>query len=138
MPVFPSMEWAYALKEVINNDPEIKKAGEDFEADAVIVIEPADVLPEPFIIYVKGVKGAVEEVRQLKSPDEVPAKFVVSSDYHTWKSIMKGELDGVKAVLMGKVKLKGDMREVLQRAKDQQLMMKALTKINTQFPDEGG
>lgn len=138
MPLFPSLEWAEALKEVINSDPEIRKAGQDFEADAVIVIEPGNVLKEPFIVYVKGVNGVVEEVRRLNSADEVPAKFVVSSDYHTWKAIIRGELDGVKAVLMGKVKLKGDMREVLKRAKDQQLMMKALTKVDTQFPDEGG
>lgn len=136
MPRFPSMEWGEALKEVINSDPEIREAGKDFEADAVLVIEPAGGLKERFIVYVKGSNGIVQEVRQLSSPDEVPAKFVVSSDYLTWKSIIKGELDGVKALLMGKIKLKGDMKEVMKRAKDQQLMMKALSKVKTEFVDE--
>lgn len=135
MPKFPSMEWAEALKEVINSDPEIREAGKDFEADAVLIVEPAGGLKERFIVYVKGSGGVIQEVRQLKSPDEVPAKFVTSADYLTWKSIIKGELDGVKALLMGKVKLKGDMKEVMKRAKDQQLMMKALSKVQTEFID---
>jgi len=136
MPKFPSMEWAEALKEVINSDPEIREAGKDLEADAVLVIEPGGGLKERFIVYVKGSGGVIEEVRQLQSPDEVPAKFVTSAEYPVWKSIIKGELDGVKALLMGKIKLKGDMKEVIKRAKDQQLMMKALSKVKTEFVDE--
>jgi len=133
---FPSIEWGEALKDVINSDPEIQKAGKDFEADAVLVIEPAGAYKQRFLVYVKGRDGRVEEIKEVKDPSEVPAKFVFTSDYLTWKSIMKGETDPMKMLLTGKVKVKGDMKELLKRAKDQQLMMKALSKVKTEFADE--
>lgn len=137
MPVFPSQEWIKAMEALLDKNPEYKKAGATWEGDTIMIIEAEEgLLPESFIYYSHPHHGEILESYQLKSETEKTANYVIRAPYSTFKLIIQKKLDPMKAMMTGKIKIKGDMKKLLQYAKFQQLGMEALALVETQFIDE--
>lgn len=137
MPLFPSQEWVEELMKVTQDDPEYQKAGADWEGDMIMVIQPEPgKLDQPFVYYSKPHRGEILEAKMLSSEDERQAEFTIRAPYSVVKSIIKGEIDPMQALMKGQVKVQGNMQKLLKYAKFQQLGMKALSKVSTEFVDE--
>ena len=65
------------------------------------------------------------------------AKFIMTGDYLRWKQVAKKELDATKALMQGKLKLKGDLTYVVRHVKTVNKVVDLLTEVETIFPDEG-
>ncbi|MCX5868007.1 MAG: SCP2 sterol-binding domain-containing protein [Proteobacteria bacterium] len=137
MALFPSPEWVEEMRKVAESDPEYKKAGADWEGDMIMVIEAEPgKLDQPFMYYSKPYKGEMLEYYQLKNENERTAEYTIRAPYSVIKGIIKGEIDPLQAMMKGKIKVKGNMQKLLKYAKFQQLGMKALAKVKTEFVDE--
>ena len=64
------------------------------------------------------------------------AKFVMSGDYVRWKQVAKKEVDSTKALMQGKLKLKGDLTYVVRNIKTVNKVIDLLCEIETLWPDE--
>jgi putative sterol carrier protein len=139
MPIFPSVEWAEKLKEVINADKELLKLQDQLPVfDSKMLIEAkAGFMDKPFIMYIRPEKGkGIAELLSLKDINEREAAYTMQTSYDTMKGIMTGKLDMMKMVMTGKVRVKGDMKLLMQNVKHQQSFMKKLGEVDTQFIDE--
>jgi putative sterol carrier protein len=64
------------------------------------------------------------------------AKFIMTGDYARWKQVAKKELDATKALMQGKLKLKGDLTYVVRNVKTINKVIDLLTEVQTVWPDD--
>ena len=53
-----------------------------------------------------------------------------------WKQVAQKELDSTKAMMQGKLKLKGDLPTIVRYTRASQEMTECTTRIPVEFPDE--
>jgi len=64
------------------------------------------------------------------------AKFVISGAYVRWKQVALRELDAVKGMMQGKLKLKGNLPYMVKYLKGVQESIRCLTEVDSKWPDE--
>jgi len=64
------------------------------------------------------------------------AKFIIRAPYSRWKEVIKKELDPVKAMMQGKLKLKGDLPTILRHVKAATELVNVAASVPTEFVDE--
>jgi putative sterol carrier protein len=134
-----TQEWMDAWKEIIAGSKEYKEIAKDWEGSVSITVnaDPAKNVPETVYIFSDYWHGDVKEIVLCDEARAQSAKFVMTGDYVRWKQVAKKELDPTKALMQGKLKLKGDLTYVVRNIKTVNKVIDLLTEVNTLFPDEG-
>ncbi len=139
MSEFPSEEWFKAYVERINGSPEYREAAATWEGDIAYVVEP-----EPD----KGVDreqwawldlwhGDCRGYKYDITPEEgEQAKFIIRAPYSRWKEVINKELDPVKGMMQGKLKLKGDLPTIVRYVKAANELVNLAASVPTEFVDE--
>jgi putative sterol carrier protein len=151
---FPSEEWVSAFKEKINSNPNYKESGANWEHGTISLIAQLDqdilykIKSDPLLI--KQIKenetavgiwldlyhGVCREAKMVTAEQAEKAKFVIIGDYARWKSVLKKELEPVKGMRQGKLKLKGDLPTIVRFVKAAQDLVESATMVDTKFLDE--
>jgi len=138
--VFPSAEWAKRYGEVLDQDEEYRKHGETWTFGAVALV----VKKRPEIGHLNDVGvwldiegGRCREGRACSSEETADAPFCITGEYDRWKQVIRGELDPVKGMLQGKLKLRGNMLVIVRYVRAAKAMVAAASKVETRFLDEG-
>ncbi len=135
---FPSAEWAAAYHQAINQNPLYQKAAASWDQGAIAFLCRA----EPSL-GLDTAHGVVLDLRHgrcngaLYTTDaalihETP--FVIEASYAQWKSVLRGEIEPIKAMLQGQLKLaKGHLPTIIKDVEgSKQLVLSAAT-IDTEF-----
>jgi putative sterol carrier protein len=80
--------------------------------------------------------GEVKSIRMTDKETAEKCKFIISGDYARWKQVGKGELDAVKAMMQGKLKLKGNLPYVVKYVKGVQESIRCLIALDSKYPDD--
>lgn len=137
MPVYPSEEWVKAVQDALNASRQYEKVAKKWKGALIVEILPEEgILEEPAYLYINPAAGKVQEACQLKSLDEKDAPYVMTAKYSIWKDILNGKYDGTQAIMKGKMKLKGNMQEMMKNVAASQVMMNEMKKVETIFLDE--
>lgn len=148
-----TQEWLDAYREALNNNPAYMEAAgpkgfppNGWEGDFAFVIEPSGPLDHVIIQYIGLYHGKCTDAKIVTEEDFVFVKpgekapegklaveFIYSAKYDNWLPILRNELDGTKALLMGKAKLKGDMAKVMRAVKAAQELTKTAASLDTEF-----
>ncbi|MBN2283146.1 MAG: SCP2 sterol-binding domain-containing protein [Deltaproteobacteria bacterium] len=133
-----SDEWCNAWADKIRESKDFAVFNKGWEGDigCVISADPKASVPEPQYMYVNFYDGQVLDVRMADKETAENCKFVISGEYIRWKQVAKGELDAVKAMMQGKLKLKGNLPYVVKYVKGVQETIKCLIALDSQFPDD--
>ena len=138
MSVFPSDEWFATYVECINDSPEYREAAAGWEGDVAFVFEA-----EPDKHHPRDVWGWLDlwhgECRggHLVTPEEGErARYIVRAPYTRWKEILRGELDPIKGMMQGKLKLKGDLPTIVRYAQAASELVALTRMVPTEFVDE--
>jgi hypothetical protein len=137
---FPSAEWVAAAVAAVNRQPDLARALEGLGPDLAAVVEAhPPFLPREVGVYGRQVAGRIADVRVLEDVDEIwelePA-YVVRAPYRVWKALLRGG-DPVKAVMSGRVRVRGDLEALVRRAHYRYVVDAAVSGIETTFVDEG-
>jgi putative sterol carrier protein len=130
---FPSDEWAKAYMKALNENRAYEDAALDWEGDFLFVIDPDDKLKQRTAIYLDLHHGKCREAYVLKSGEEKKTSFVIEAPYSVWVRVIKKELDAIRGLMTGKLKLKGDMAKVMRYTKAAQEMVNTTTAIQSEF-----
>jgi putative sterol carrier protein len=139
VPEFPSEDWFQSLIEAINASQEYAEYAATWEGDVVFHIEaepdkglPADV-HGLLDLWHGGCRsgGIVEETRATS------AEFVVRAPYSRWKDVIQGDLEPIKGLIQGKLRVRGDLSKILRYVKGTQELAYIAGLVDTTFPDEG-
>ena len=63
------------------------------------------------------------------------AEFLVRAPYSRWKDVIEGELEPVKGLMQGKLRVRGDLQKILRYVKATQELAQLTSEVETTFPD---
>jgi putative sterol carrier protein len=136
---FPSLEWIEEYKKQINLSEGYKKAAATWTAGAVALVVSAKSeigLNEDIGIWLDLHQGICREAKKVSLEEAQKAPFCIIADYSRWKQVIKKELEPVKGMMQGKLKLKGDLPTIVRYVKAAQELVECSTRIETTFMDE--
>jgi putative sterol carrier protein len=139
MPEFPGKEWLDVYVRRINESAEYKEAAATWEGDVAYVFEPEPDkgVPEEIWAWLDLWHGECREGRYAISPEAgEKSKFIIRAPYTRWKEVIKKELDPVKGMMQGKLKLKGDLPTIVRYVKAANELVNLAASVPTEFVDE--
>ena len=139
MPVFPSEEWVNEYVERINASKDYEEAAATWEGDLSYVFErePDKGVADDVWVWVDLWHGKCRGAKYNVTADEgEKAKFLIRAPYSRWKEVIKKELDPVKGMMQGKLKLKGDLPTIVRYVKAANELVNIASSVETIFADE--
>jgi len=141
MPIpFPSAEWCAAYKNAINSNPAYKTAGKDWTHGVVAMVvksDPALDIKEDLGMWLDVDRGDCRECKLISATEAQAAPFVIVADYARWKQVIRKELDPIKGMMQGKLKLvKGHMPTIVKYVNASKELVESTARVDTKFRDE--
>ena len=136
---FPSDEWVEAFGKAINDSEEYKVAGKPwtYGVTALVVNAQPDLgLDEDYGIWLDLHEGVCREAVPCDTEKAQTAPFCIFGDYARWKQVIHKELEPVKGMMQGKLKLKGNLQIIVRNVKAAQALVNCSTRVPTDFMDE--
>ena len=130
--------WIAIYESLIANDAEYKKLAQGWEGGVVIHItaDPAVGLDDDMFLLIDLWHGDCRGVRLVPTQAGENGDYVLTASYDRWKQVMTGELDVVKGLMQGKIKLKGHLPTIVRYNKAAVRLVELVATINTIFLDE--
>lgn len=134
MPVFPSGEWMEALCTQFAAQPEARRAATALAGTYRFIIKPAGRLDDQYVYDVTIASSANGSPRVTWSVDDDTAPTLeLSADYERWKQLISGTLDIPLAVVLGRLRVRGDLARIMSRASDARPFLDALRAVDTRW-----
>lgn len=137
MPLFPSEGWFGAFVDTINASEAYAKYAADWEGDVVIAIEaePDHGVPEDVYGLLDLWHGGCRGGGLVDGARAETAEFLVRAPYSRWKDVILGELEPVKGLMQGRLRVRGDLQKILRYVKATQELARLTRNVETTFPD---
>jgi putative sterol carrier protein len=140
MPIdFPSEEWTAAYQNAINTSSDYREAGKTWTHGAIAFVvpkEPAVGLEDDTAFILDLHQGECRKA-WISTVDEAKQQpFCITGSYSQWKAVMRKELDPIKGMMQGKLKLKGNLPVIVRFVKAAQVLVELTGTIDTKFLDE--
>ena len=138
MPVFASQAWFEAFEAQINASSEYREAASDWEGDIAfrIIAEPDRGVPEDLWGYLDLWHGTCRGGRAIAPAEGAGAAYTLTAPYSRWKDVVEGELDPIKGMMQGKLRVHGDLPTIVRYVQAANELVRLTGRIDTQFPDE--
>ena len=131
---FGSMAYLEEVKRRSNADEVYQRLAKD-ESDSYLMIikaEPGKGVPETVTVGYAAEHGTITEVWI----GERETDFVLQAPYGVWVQILTGKLDPNKAMMMRKMKVKGNLLQLLKTADATIRWLQVLQTLPTEFEGE--
>jgi putative sterol carrier protein len=128
---FGSMQYLEEVKRRSNADAEYQRLAKD-ESDSYLMVikaEPNKGIPETLAIGYAADHGTITELWV----GERETDFTLQGPYGVWVQILTGKLDANKAMMMRKIKVKGNLLQLLKTADATIRWLEVLQTIPTEF-----
>jgi putative sterol carrier protein len=135
---FPSEEWLAEYVRQINASKSYRDAAGTWEGDVAYVIEaePDRGVAEDVWAWLDLWHGACRDGKLVSPEEGERARFVIRAPYSRWKEVIKRELDPVKGMMQGKLKLRGDLPTIVKYVKAANELVNVAQTVPTEFSDE--
>lgn len=138
MPVFPTDEWFQAFIDAVNASEAYEEYAATWEGDVVLQIEaepdkgvPEDVYGLLDLWHGKCRGGGVVEAARAD-----PAEFAIRAPYSRWRDVIVGDLEPIKGLTQGKLRVRGDLPKILRYVRATQELAYIAGEVDTTFPDD--
>ena len=140
MPEFPTEDWFRAYIEAINASEEYAEYAATWEGDVIIQVEA-----EPGQGSGRGraraprplARGMSRRRHRRRGEGVRAAEFAVRAPYSRWKDVIHGDLEPIKGLVQGKLRVRGDLPKILRYVKGTQELAYIAGQVDTTFPDDG-
>ena len=130
---FGTDAWVKELQSQLNASPAYEESAKTWEGDFYFLVEPDGVVTEPVYIYLDLWHGKCRDAFIALNKDAKKPAYVMSGPYARWVKVVTAQLDPLQALATGQLKLKGNMIMVMKHVKAAQEIIKACTRIDTEF-----
>src|ERR1044071_9205979 len=139
MAMFASQAWFEAFRTEINASDHYREAAADWGGDIAfrIVAEPDRKVPRDLWGYLDLWHGACRDARAIDAGEGDGAAYTLTAPYSRWKDVVQGELDPIKAMMQGKLRVRGDLPTIVRYVKAANELVRLTGSVDTEFPDEG-
>jgi putative sterol carrier protein len=135
---FPSDDWMGIYRERINGSADYHEAAADWEGDISFVFEaePDKRVPADLWARLDLWHGECRDARMVDADEGGEARFVIRAPYSRWKEVLGGDLDPVKGMMQGKLKVLGDLPTIIRYVRAANELVHLTTTVPTEFLDE--
>ena len=132
---FATPAWAAALQNAINASGAYREAARAWEGDFWFIVEPAhgEMARERVLIYVDLWHGACRQCEVALDEGQRAPEFRISGERKNWRRIVEREIDPIRALMTGRLKLKGNMAKVMRNVKAAQELVLCAAAVPTEF-----
>lgn len=131
---FPSDAWVKELCGILNKNQAYQNAAAKWEGDLIFVVEAGAGATQEHYLYMDLWHGQCRNARELTGDEEVAAEFMISAPLPTWKRVIGGQLDPIRALTGRQLKLKGNLLKILKTPKAAIELVNCSKTIDTQWP----
>jgi putative sterol carrier protein len=139
MALFPSEAWLTECADKLNTSEEYEEAATTWEENLHFVIEaqPDIGIATDLWTWVDLWHGKCRDFKYGLTPEEgEKARFTIRAPFSRWKQVVKQELDPVKGMMSGKLRLKGDIFTMIRHVKAAKAFVHVTGTVQTEFIDE--
>ncbi|MDB4972577.1 MAG: hypothetical protein JWN48_918 [Myxococcaceae bacterium] len=136
--VFPSAAWADAYRDAINHNPLYKKTAGAWDQGAIALVCKPDAalgIDRAQAIILDLHHGECRGVVYASDPSALSATpFVIEAAYAQWKSVISGQVDPIRAMLAGQLRLtKGHLPTIIKDVEGSKQLVLSASAIDTEF-----
>jgi putative sterol carrier protein len=132
---FPSHEWINELSNQLNASPDYERSAKDWEGDFAFVVEPDAAYPNTAYLFLSLLHGKSPSACVMQTPNEKPAAYTLSAPYTSWRRVIEGKLDPIQGMMTRKLKLSGNLAQIMRYPKAAKEIIACCAKIPTDFGD---
>jgi len=131
-------EWTQILAEIIDGDAEYRTAAKTWEGAIALVVQakPELGVDEDISVVLDLWHGDCRSGKILPKEEAAKAPYVMTGSLDTWKAVATGKTDAIKATMLGKIKLKGNMANVVRHVKAAKRLADCTGLFESVWPDE--
>ena len=133
--MFGSQEWADAACKELNTSQKYKEAAKNWEGDMYVIVEPDASFKHRIITYFDLWHGDCRSACIVKDEKEKSPKYLISGPFTVMKQVLDKKVDPVQAMMTGKLKVKGDMAQIMRMPRAAVEFVNGLIAFETVFPD---
>jgi putative sterol carrier protein len=136
---FPSPDWAAEFKRVLDGSAAYRVAGKDWTHGPVALVvkaDPALGIPDDVGLWLDLERGVCRDAKIVDRAQAEKAPFCITGEYSRWKSVIRKELDPIKAMMQKKLELKGQMTIIVKYVNASKELVECATRVPTRFLDE--
>lgn len=135
---FPSDEWLTIFRERINTSSEYREAAATWEGDVGFVMEaePDRGVPDDLWLVLDLWHGECRGARMVTPEEGQRAAYLIRAPYFRWKEVVRGELDPVKGMMQGKLRVHGDLPTIVRYVRAANELVHLTMQVPTRFLDE--
>src|SRR2546428_12915961 len=138
MPLFPTDPWFQELVERINDSDQYKNVAATWEGDVAFVVEaepdkgvPRDVWAWLDLWHGECRSGGVVDERKGST-----WRYIIRAPYSRWEEVLAGDLDPVRGMMQGKVRVQGDLPTIVRYVNAANELVHLTGTVDTVYPDE--
>ena len=137
MPEFPSAEWLEAYVGEINASADYKEAAATWEGDVAFQIEaePDKGMPETVWGFLDLWHGACRGGGVVDPNVGAASTYVISAPYSRWREVLEGDLDPIRGMMQGKLRVQGDLPTIIRYVSAANELVHLTGTVVTEFPD---
>jgi putative sterol carrier protein len=138
MPEFASQAWFDAFVAEINASEHYREVAADWEGDIAfrIVAEPDRSVPEDLFGYLDLWHGTCRSGKVIDAGEADAAAYTIAAPFSRWKDVVEGDLDPIKGMMQGKLRVRGDLPTIVRYVKAANELVRLTGLVDTQFQDE--
>lgn len=135
MALFPSDDWLAMYRERINGSQVYREASQTWEGDIAFVFEaePDRGVPEDLVAWLDLWHGECRGARMISAPDGESAAYAITAPYSRWREVVLGDLEPVKGMMQGKLKLRGDLPTIVRHVRAANELVALTMLVPTEF-----
>jgi putative sterol carrier protein len=133
--LFPSEEWITLYRDLINASQEYREAGRTWEGDIAFVFEaePDRGVAKDLVAWLDLRHGTCHGARMIEPEDGARAEYEIRAPYSRWREVVLGDLDPVKGMMQGKLKVRGDLPNIVRHVRAANELVHLTTQVPTEF-----
>ena len=130
MPVFPSTEWMDAFCDELVAHPRAEGAATRLHGVYRFIIEPGGPLVDRHA-YEISLAPTGAGVRAHRVDGTAAPRVVVVTNYGRWRQLLEGRLNLATAMLLGQLRISGDMATLMGSRGEVDVLIDALREVDT-------
>ena len=138
MPEFASQAWFDAFVVEINASDHYREVAADWEGDIAfrIIAEPDRGVPVDLFGYLDLWHGACRSGKVIDATQAEAAAYTIAAPFSRWKDVVGGDLDPIKGMMQGKLRVRGDLPTIERYVKAANELVRLTGLVETEFQDE--
>lgn len=138
MVAFGTQEWLDEYESLINSSAQYRQAAASWEGAVAFAFEaePDQGWPRTEYALLDLWHGECRSARLVPGEEAEQAPFFIRAPLTRWRQVIARELDPVKGMMQGKLRLSGDLPTIVRHVRAATELVDLAASIPTEFPDE--